>query len=400
MTHDPVLDPASDTTGAELTRLASLYEFPDFVKNAAIDDILQPGELVSNAFADEVNRKFACHTPAATWLSQLYFEEHKDQLQPAQRAHIENRLQKFAQLFGIENERTVVQEKVAMNRRVEDIPDSDYAYVWDDPENGVQKFYPLRNPQEIKAAADWLFSVRDRMIYADRQKVAARVLEKAGSAAIGLPEDTLEFLDKQAGNGIPDVDQLTLAIRYRAALAKDAQLRTEIEKMAELVLQVPQLLATTVNMVEFASTLETIDHALGIRGRYSENLARPEDVLFSHTHRKIAADVATLCPLQSGSLYEHAQFEKLSRDTIVADFGEAVARQVCRGLEVDGAEFAKFAANLPHLQARRVEEMLAEIGQHSQMRKSGGSLSLPVSELTQLAEQYARSLPPDLRLHA
>ena len=399
MTHDPVLDPASDMTGAELIRLASLYEFPDFVKQAALDDILNPGELVPNAYADAIERKFACHTPAATWLSQLYFDNNKHKLPNAKQAYIELRLRKFAEFFGIDTACEEIHEKVAMHRRPEDIPDSEYAYIWDDPEQGIQKFYPLRNSQEIKAAADWLYSVRDKMIFADRHKVATRILEKAG-AAPDLSAEILEFLDRQAGNGVPDTEKLAAAFSYRAALAKDDTARREIEKMAKLITDAPQLMSTAVDMVELTSTLENIDHTLGIRGRYFGDIERPEDIVFGHTYRKVAADVATLCPLTSGSLYEHSQFEKLSRDTIVADFGEQVARQVCRGFDVDGAAFAKFAASLPPLQARHVESMMSEIGQHSQMRKAGGSLAVPTDELSRLAEQYARSLPANLRIHA
>lgn len=393
MTHEAILDPASDTTGAELMRLASLYEFPDFVKNAAVDDLLGEQDIVSNAYADAGQRKFACHTPASTWLSSLYFQEHKATLPEDRRAYVADRLQKFAEYFGITTELASLQEKSAALHAPEEIPDSDFAYIWDNPEQGVQRFYPLRTAQEIKQAADWLESVRDQMIYEDRQKVASRILEKAGTVGVGLSDEQLHFLDMQAGNGLPDVDALDTAIRQRASFAKKASQRAEITKMAELIRQTPQLLLSTVDTTKLASVIEDIDDMLGLRSHYSEQLKRPEEVLFGLTHRKVAADVAALCTLSTDATYANGQFEKLSRDMIEADFGTDVANQVCTGFAVDGAKFASFAKTLPRASARQLEQLMSEVGEHSQFAKAGGALAIPDNELEKLAVQLTRRLP-------
>jgi hypothetical protein len=390
--HVNILDPANDETGAELVRLASLYEFPDFVKNAELDDIRSTAGLVPGAYADDIHLKFACASPAATWLSSLYFYEQKDSMPKAQQLHIEARLQKFAEHFGIANELRAAREKVAVRLTPEELPDSDYAYVWQDEEQGVQRFYPLTTPSQIKQAAEWLHSIRDKMIFEDRHAVAKRILEKAGQSSAGLSDEMIEFLDKQAGMGVPDIGEIRFALKQRMVFAKDASLREEIRKLDDLLKDTPQFLFQPADAIKLASVIEDIDESIGLRGRYSDGVKRAEDVIFGYTHRKVAADVASLCPLVTGAMYEKAQFGRLTRDVIESNFGEKAAEDLCIGFDVSPEKFAKFASELSHTHARQLEMVMAEIGEHSQISKAGGSLALPAADLEAMAREFTRAL--------
>ena len=70
-----VMDPASDKNRTELTKLAQRYDFPKFVRAADLDTTMNPEQIAVTAYADPVQKKYACHSAAATWLSAAYFHE-------------------------------------------------------------------------------------------------------------------------------------------------------------------------------------------------------------------------------------------------------------------------------------------------------------------------------------
>jgi hypothetical protein len=59
-----ILDPAADKNQTELVKIASRFEVPDFVKEAAIEPSMDPIgsglQIAVTAYADPVRKKFAC----------------------------------------------------------------------------------------------------------------------------------------------------------------------------------------------------------------------------------------------------------------------------------------------------------------------------------------------------
>lgn len=381
-----LLDPASDTTRTELVHISKRYDMPDFVKKAELDSTMEPGQIAITAYADPVRKKFACHTAAATWLSAAYFHDKSAEYHIKDREKICERLEKFAEYFSIRPFYDNIVKK-AEELRDSTLPDSSYAYVWKGNDGSKERFYPLDTTANIKIAAEWLYKEKDAMPFSYRNVIANKILEKAASKGAALGEELTDFVEKQAGRGIPDIDALYIAIQRRAQLASNATHRDAIEKLANAVKETPTVALQPSELVKLAETLDTVDHAIGLRGKYTELLPRPEDVIFSVTLTKAAADYSKLCTLQTGAIYEKDQLGKLAREDVESLFGSDFANEVCTGLEVNAEKLAEVAHTLPRPDAELLEALLGEAGQQPQLGKTAG-MALDDATLEELAAAY------------
>lgn len=389
-----ILDPSSDKSMEELARLVKLYSFPEFVKRADLAATMQPPIGVVTTFADPRFRRYNCHSPAATWLSGLYFQEKKANYHPKDQARIQERLEYYADYHRIRPEYdSMVKQAAEINKEAE-LPDDAYAYIWADPESGHrERHLPMRSAPEVKAAADWLSEYRDRLPYHDRNTIARRILEKAArfGAAIGAAQT--DWLEKQAGMGVCDPPEVVQLIQNRAKLAGEP-VRAELLKLAAIVRDKPRVALQPEQLVKLAVTLDMADEYLGLQGKYTEHLPAPEEVIFKCTFTKAATDHKELCPLTTGNVYSKTQFEKLSRDDVESLFGSDFAAEVCTGLTVDGEKMAELAHTLPRPDAEVLERLLTESGLLPQMQKAasvGHGMSL--EELDALAAVYSGAAP-------
>jgi len=385
-----VLDPTDDSQArVELVKLARQYEFPKFVKEADLDTTMAPTQIAVTAYADPVRHKYACHNAAATWLSAIYFHEKSAEYHVKDRERIQERLEKFADYHAIRPAYDAVVKRSSELRGSNDLPDSNYAYVWS-PTNGgpKERYYPLDTTANIKAAAEWLEKERDAIPFHDRNKIANKILEKAASKGAALGEDLTDFVEKQAGRGIPDPPELYEMLERRAKLGKTAQHREAIHKLAEAVKSTPRVALQSRELVKLATTVDMIDHAIGLKGKYTAILQRPEDVIFKVSFTKAAADHTTLCALQSGSIFSKEQFGKLARSDVEGLFGSDFVNEVCTGLEVDPEKFAEVAGTLPRPDAELLEALLSESGQYSQMNKDASYEPIDNATLEALAAAY------------
>lgn len=383
-----VLDPAADKTRTELTKLASRYDFPQFVRAADLDSTMNPGEIAVTAYADPVNKKYACHSAAATWLSALYFHEKSAEYHPKHRERICERLERFADYFGIRPAYNEVVKQANELRDQDHLPDSSYAYVWQANDGHKERYYPLTSALEVKVAAEWLRDNRDRIPFADRNVIGNRILEKAARYGAGLGDELTDFVEKQAGRGIPDPPELYTMLERRAMLAKKAEHREAITKLAEAVRSTPRVALQPNELVKLAATVDLVDYAIGLKGKYTEILPRPEDVIFKVTFTKAAADHGKLCTLQTGSIYDKAQLAKLAREDVASVFGNDFADEVCTGFEVDPEKIAELAHTLPRPDAELLEHLLSEAGQRPQLAKSASYEPLDTETLEALANAY------------
>lgn len=383
-----VLDPASDLNRTELTKYARCYEFPQFVKAADLDSTMNPGEIAITAYADPVHKKYACHSAAATWLSAVYFHEKSAEYHPKHRNRICERLERFADYFGIRAAYNDVVKRANALRQDEHLPDSSYAYVWQAKDGHKERYYPLTSALEVKVAAEWLYDNRDKIPFADRNVIGTRILEKAARYGAGLGDTLTDFVEKQAGRGIPDPPELYTMLERRASLAKKAEHREAILKLASTVRGTPRVALQPNELVKLATTVDLVDHAIGLKGKYTELLPRPEDVIFKVTYTKAAADHGRLCTLQTGSIYDKAQLAKLAREDVAGVFGNDFANEVCTGLDVDPEKIAEVAHTLPRPDAELLEHLLAEAGQRPQLAKSASYDPIDTETLEALAAAY------------
>jgi hypothetical protein len=383
-----ILDPTDDRNRVELVKLAQRYEFPQFVKEADLDTTMAPAQIAVTAYADPVRKKFACHNAAATWLSAVYFHEKSAEYHIKDRNRICDRFEKFADYFAIRPLYDAIVKKAEAMRGRDNLPDSSYAYVWESADGTKERYYPLDTTANIKVAAEWLDREKDAIPFRDRNVIANKILEKAAAKGAALGERLTDFVEKQAGRGIPDPPELYTMLERRAKLANSEQHREAITKLATAVKNTPRVALQPNELVKLATTVDIIDHAIGLKGKYTEILPRPEDVIFKVTYTKAASDYTQLCALQTGSIFGKEQLAKLAREDVEGLFGTDFANEVCTGLDVDVEKLATVAHTLPRPDAELLETLLGESGQYPQMNKSASFEPIDNATLEALAAAY------------
>lgn len=390
------VDHVADKSGVELHRLSKLYDFPDFVKQASIEQTLQPNDIAITNYADPVRKQFPCHTAASTWLSALYFTEKKAEFAPKDQYRIQERLYRYVNYWKIKEAVDQVQARYMDLHRtaVDRLPDSAFAYVKVGGDGKKQRHLPLRNSLEVKRAADWLFQYRDQLPFTaedggGRHEIARKILEKAARFAAKL-DDRVEFLEKQAGRGVCDPDEVSRVVMERSYLTKNEPFRKHIVKLAMAIKDQPRQALHPDALVKLAETIDNIDHSLGIVGKYTDKIPRPEDVVFRATFAKVAQDMCELVAMTTGKIYKKASFSQIPLSGITALFGPELAEEVKAGLDkVDPEKLAEIAATLPMGDAEVFDKLAQECGVHPQMQKAASAaVGFSPSQLEKLAEQY------------
>ena len=250
------LDASGDLGYVQLHKLAELFgPLPEYVKQASETETLAPEGLLPGSYADSLNRQFPVHTKAATYTSALYFINNVLQF-PADRGKlISARLGKAAREHGILSDLSKLvqrEQELAKSAAPAALPDSCFAFV-SNGAFGKDRRYPLRNASEIKAAADWFAKHRDHFVFADRQRMAERILDKAAEFSLRLDDNLDYLLEKQAGRGVYDPAVAAAQLRMRASLIKAADVKVGLHKMAVTLESDPLLAEDPATTADFAS---------------------------------------------------------------------------------------------------------------------------------------------------
>lgn len=385
------VDQVADANGAELFRLSQLYPFPEFVKKANLELVMKPGPLAVTVYADAVRRQYPCHNAASTWLSAAYFYEKKAEFHPKDAGRIEARLDHYVDYWRIRPAVEALKSKNAEYTKTaaDSLPDSAYAWVWVAANGHKERRLPLRSAVEVKTAADYLHQYADRFDFKTRNAVARKIVTKAAAFGAGLG-DRREWLEKSAGMGVGDPRAIVAMIEDRAKLATDVAFRQGILKLAEAVRTTPRAALAPSALAELCHTVEQIDRTLGIFNKYAATVPRPEDVIFSATFTKAAAELSETCALTSGNAYRKEQFSKLALDAVSALFGDEFAAQVRKGVgDVDVEKMAELAATLPRPDAELLDAMMADADQRPVLTKAASSRQgFSAADFAQMAEAY------------
>jgi hypothetical protein len=224
-----------------------------------------------------------------------------------------------------------------------------------------QRQLPIRNPMEVKVAAEWLSRYRDRLPFQYRHKIACKILEKAAAYGVGLG-DLTETVERTAGRGVCSPAEVAKMLDGRALLAKSASHREKIADLARAVRTQPAVTLSPDRLVKLAEVVDNIDRTIGIADRYGPALPRPEDVIFKATYTKAASELADHVATTSGKVYEKTAFRKLSVADVKSLFGEDFAGRVSNGLEIDPEKMAEEVATLPRPDAELLDSLLADSG--------------------------------------
>lgn len=392
-----MIDQFQDKGGYVARRLLKLHDVPAIVKSAADrHDQLglsakPPESLPANLYADSHRRLFPCHTAGDVCLSALYFYSQKDQLKQAEAGVIEPRLLKAAEFFGVRGQVDQLRQKIAAaaSDSLDDLPDDAFAYVAEYDSGVKHRHLPLRNDAELKAAAAYLREHYPAFSYADRQKVAQRILKQASALrADPFSADEEEYLHKQAAAGTGPGRQVTEMLYKRAQalvlLDKDPDGQEQLIKLAMASNADPALFRRPHMRQKVAELIELIDREHG----FDQDLfGRPED-LFSITEKAAAAHVSEHVQLATGSVYKRADLASLRLDDLRGLLGEAFADSVSvGGILLDADKLAKQAAALPADGARLVETLTRAADIKPVFREVPGR---PLPALAKLAARHRR----------
>lgn len=402
-----VLDHVQDTNGIERHRLEQLYPVPEFVKSAAADSLVpQTGPWADPRRIGGKPPLYPCHTKAATFLSALFWAEKRADYEAVFRKRdadvVQERLEQFIDTWGLRSEVDAVRTKRAeliKGAADAELPDSAFALVYVDGDGHKHRTLRMKTAGEVKQAAAWLArqvdsptldeSSRPLLSFTDRNVVAVKVMAKAAAFGADLGEHELT-VQRQAGLGVCDPQAVVGMLRNRAKLAKTAAQQEGIAALAAAVEKNPRgalNLDKDMRVKMAALIADTIDPAIGLLGKYTPMLPRPEDVLFQVTYKE-AGDIASNgCELVTGAIFDKRLFSKLSLDKIRGALGDEIAEAMTDGLALDIEKMADVAATLPRGDAQTLAQLFDEAGIPA-LRKDAGFHVIDNETLARLQSQY------------
>lgn len=393
-----LLDHTQDVSGVEIHRLTSLYQPPEFVKQASHDKLCGNTETqAAHLYGDPATRTWPLHSAPATWMSSLFFFSKQAELAPALAARVTPRILQAAEYFQILPQVQELQAKIASDAKhqLHQLSDADFALVWQD-DNGKERHYPLRNPTEVKTAEAWFLQYRNEFRWDDRRTIAGKLHEKAAQYAVALEHP--DVIAKTAGYGFAPVQDIVGMLQARASMVQrsHAQLAGEMHKLASLIQQQGIELRDSGTRDKLAGIVDRFDRETKLFQLYDAGgLARPEDIMFKVTEKAASDFVQQHVQLQSGAIYEKSALASLPLAHVTQWMGNEFADAVsCGDMFVSVEKLADIAPTLPRGDAEMFERMAQAAGiQVFAMDKASADQGLPPEALQELAAQYHAAVP-------
>lgn len=399
------MDQTQDTSGAELYRLAHLYNAPEFVKSANAAELRAPINLPTHAFAWPQKRLFPVHTKAATWASYAFFLDGQKRaaLGEMEGVHrldaecVEERILHAAKVHGIQRSCESLKKTAAENVPADESAfcDEDFAFVWDNPDGTRERHLPLRNPVEVKRAAAYLAEHRDRLSYEDARQVAGKVMAKASAFGTSLGENA-EFTEKMAGFGACTTAAAVELIRSRVEVSRHgpgalSELQAAMLKLAQVFEEKPAQLRSGDVRVKLAAQIDAFDEACGLRGLVRDGkLSRVEDVLFNLTRVKMASAAAEHTQTITGNVYRLEDVERVKLARLRDELGDDLAGAFSSdGVHVSGEKAAEVVPTLPRGDAEAFDRLMSAAGLAPAAKQaSAGQLKLEHNFLQEMAARH------------
>lgn len=359
--------------------LQQLYAFehltgvPEFVKSASPDPT-SIAALPSEAFADPAHRKFPCHTKAATWLANAYFQHSKGFYSANETRQIESRLKKHAGYWKIANlldQFNTKWEKMAAFNEPKELPNDQYALVFKLGEQTIRRM-PMPTPASVKAAAEYLFANRQQYTYPMRKMAARRILKKAiefddmykkGELESAAPStrfspETQNYLERAAGFGMTHPALVAEKIAQRVLMVRAKQ--PEIgAKLAELSLELADRESTTPEeLSKLAEVIDAVDRDTGLYGYYHQGVDMPEEFLFDVLEKDAADVLDSQVVLTTGNTYPLGLLMQLPVEKIAEVMGNDFIDAVSTAGSLDANKVAEIVPTLPRTDAVLLERAI------------------------------------------
>jgi hypothetical protein len=363
-----VSDQTADLNGQQTHRITMLYGPPEFVKTAEHDQLCGDDTTPHALYADSTRRRFPCHTKAATWLSAAFFYENRASTPAPLAARIEARIKQSADYFGIGEQVAELATTIAeaTTSDMAKLADDRFAIVLQQPDGSKERHYPLRNAQEVKAAADYLTKYRDQLAFSDRRQMADKILGAAAKYGSNI-SGQIGVLEKAAGIGTCAASDAAQMIRAHVSAAGRrcaADMRQALEKAAAMLVDDPASIQHFGTLSQIADVMDGFDRQYGLLVKYDKTLERPDDVLFA-VSAKSAAELSNdlVGNSMTGAYYKRADLARVPLSDLAAALGDDFADAVgTAGAWPDTEKLAKIIPTLPRGDAELFDSVVAHAG--------------------------------------
>lgn len=357
-----ITDFYDDTNQQQLYSIDHLCGLPDFVKKAEVEDPESLKTIAPTTYADAGHMKFPCHTKAATWLANAYFQLARGQYHKKEAAFVQERLLKFAAFWsirGLVEKFNQVWSKVATFNR-DDLPDEQHALVVKIAEDGRKiRRFPMPNAMSVKMAGEHLYANRASFPYEWRKTAARNILKEAlrydelvekgvkvAGAAFGTTRfepATLEYLERAAGFGMTHPLKAAEKCAQRAYMLRD-NFKDYAEKMAEIATTLREAEnASPAQMAKLAAVVDAVDRETGLCNHYYEGVDLPEEMFFDVLEKEAEEILDSFVTLTTGNTYPVGVFASIALEKIAAVMGTEFSAAVtgADGCTVDAVKFAE-----------------------------------------------------------
>ncbi len=308
------LDHTTDSTHKELYAFLNGTELPAFVKDAELSERSELAELSKEAFADDISRSFPIHTPADTYLSNVYFLNKRAKLEKRYgvdyTAAVQSQIRKAGEIHGIKADLEAY-DTSAMQKAAKDYS-QDYIYETEFVDRAVSLF-PVKTASDFQKAAEYFAVNTERYPFDWRRGIALGFINKA---ALYESDELPTIIAKYAGWYFPHPGTVKDELQRRSNKLVKEENRT---KYAAVIEQADQ--AKTIDawfkLAHEAHSIEFQD------GRYQTKeaafLGDIVDKIFSLDVEKVAEmlDVVEM----AGETYPILALQKVSTDIYKEAFG-------------------------------------------------------------------------------
>lgn len=376
-----MLLPEKDTLHTGLVKLASEHAIPNFVKEANASKVYANIDtLPLEAFGDPVHRSYPLHTKVATWISNGYFLDNYNEIEPGKRELIQDRIQKAAAYFGIEDEieRQTLEKAASIKvaNHVHELPDSCYMEISTDSTGRTTKRGIIRTKEQLTKAASWLVNNRNDLSLERCTTYADRILARADE--LGVKVAYADNLERMCGLGANDTEDIARAIKVRADLVKDPALHKQAMALATNVRR-RQLEPLSNEMYKVACAIDALDVAADlVSNRRRGELQLPEDICFNHSMGELTKIASETVHLTSGEVFSLEKIASISRLDFESAFGSDLADECYEDSEFQPKTASYVLASLPRPDAERLVTMLKSKGiEPETTTKAASAIGIP-----------------------
>ena len=365
------VDAYDDENRQQMHAFDRLVGLPDFVKAASLEPKASLASLPSTSFADPANRAFPCHTKAAAYLANAFFQQAKPLYPKTEAALVQASLNKFAEFWKITHLCNLFNQRMdkIASGGAEDIPDKDYALVYTVEGQKIRRM-AMPNAMSVKAAGEYLFANRYMYTYPMRKFAARRILGKAleydEKAAKGekvatfvelrFEPDTLNYLERAAGFGTCHPREAAEKVAERAIMLGKSlpDLKVKLAEIAESMSNLHEVQPS--ELQKLAEVIDEADRASGLNRSYSEGVELPEEMFFRVLEKEAESVVGRFITLQTGRSYDVTDLFKLQLEKVAAVLG----KDFIEAVQDDNKQFSayKFAAIAPTLRGSGANKTL------------------------------------------